>query len=908
MRRGGGATARPTSGASGSRPPSSSSRRSQISQDSPLEGNQRRSFVWRNSQGSQGSPANSEGPTSPSSLRRPPSGDLAARSSSGLLRRSASDLSAGYPGGRLSVFSNEYVEEDADDIQDEFDRQDEEEEINRRRSISVDRGEFGNPRSSRRSMQKRVTNVLSQFNATRRSQMSLASASAANAKWLQKQVASVFGDSDMYDLDDDDCEDMSDDPDEDPKFKTAEYTGRYRTQMTKFEMVFGINRPLSTSKRRALELKAKEQLKVAIDADDVEPTRIKIARRLGLLPFIIRKEVKKIRVEDEPPNFPQASSLVKSLKFELIIGGILILSCVSVGMNTYYEDYNRPLELTVIEHVFVFIFLIELMLRIMTYSWPWLFEFYNVCDVAIILLTGVLALWFLDPLGIPSGPLKRFAALRVLRLVRLCRAVRVIPTFTDLWTLVQGVIGSAGLLFWAFVLIFAIHFMFAVAMVDVVAKSDTFINDADVQEWFGSLMPAMFTLFQTMTVDSWAGKARPIMLAMPFTAVIFLLFIGIAGILLFNLMTAIIVKQSIDAKEKDIEAVSIYKHIEFTKAHKELNTIFRDMDEDGSGNLTREEFLDVLDDVSFVRKMKMLDIDLQELPEVFEILDDGDGLVSANEFCSGLMRMQGPPQNKEMLRATKLMAKREKACHHLRERFQTSSESSLNAASEDLNKVHMNICEMQLLTAEMLSCLDKTGLRGVIQKSTVEMPSFVARPTMESIQKEERAQEQRMANEPGMHKPKPLEANEVQLPPQSWIKRYHDEKQGLSAETLKPASAPKPPPMLLAGGDAGSPDAPQAPESQPSPLAMPDELADVKGELYGIAATLRDRFEALSLQPERWTKNALKVTANIPKDDLMRSSTNVECIHNRIVNGPSELEESTPPHQAPALLPGSVPQ
>lgn len=45
--------------------------------------------------------------------------------------------------------------------------------------------------------------------------------------------------------------------------------------------------------------------------------------------------------------------------------------------------------------------------------------------------------------------------------------------------------------------------------------------------------------------------ARPIIYEMPEAAVIFLLFMGIASIVLFNLMTAIVVKNAFDASEAD---------------------------------------------------------------------------------------------------------------------------------------------------------------------------------------------------------------------------------------------------------------------------------------------------------------------------------------------------------------------
>lgn len=106
-----------------------------------------------------------------------------------------------------------------------------------------------------------------------------------------------------------------------------------------------------------------------------------------------------------------------------------------------------------------------------------------------------------------------------------------------------------------------VHFMSAVVVMDFITKSELFREDFDnVQKRFGSLGWSMFTLFQCMTFDSWASIARPIIYKMPEAVVFFLLFLGISGIVLFNLMTAIVVKQAFDAAEADEARLSWKSH------------------------------------------------------------------------------------------------------------------------------------------------------------------------------------------------------------------------------------------------------------------------------------------------------------------------------------------------------------
>merc|ERR1719235_2415810 len=160
-----------------------------------------------------------------------------------------------------------------------------------------------------------------------------------------------------------------------------------------------------------------------------------------------------------------------------------------------------------------------------------------------------------------------------------------------------------------------------------------------------------------MTLDSYSGILRYIMAELPEMLLLFAAFIGVASIVLMNLMTAIVVENAFAAAAKDEEAVAQMKKLKQKKTVNDLKMLFKDLDEDGSGALSKEEFTDVLDDPAFVQKMKALDIELDELPTIFEIFDDGDGQISTDEFCGGLKKMQNKAMNRDMLIAMKKFRK-----------------------------------------------------------------------------------------------------------------------------------------------------------------------------------------------------------------------------------------------------------
>lgn len=122
---------------------------------------------------------------------------------------------------------------------------------------------------------------------------------------------------------------------------------------------------------------------------------------------------------------------------------------------------------------------------------------------------------------------------------------------------------------------------------------------------------------------------------------VILLFIGVSSFVLFNLVTAIVVEQAFSAVSADKELLASMRRSSQQEAVEALKMLFEELDEDGSGELSSQEFTDVLDDPKFIRRLAMLDLDVSELPELFTLFDTGDGMVSTEEFCEGMLLARG---------------------------------------------------------------------------------------------------------------------------------------------------------------------------------------------------------------------------------------------------------------------------
>ncbi|KAF4753398.1 hypothetical protein FOZ63_005155, partial [Perkinsus olseni] len=65
--------------------------------------------------------------------------------------------------------------------------------------------------------------------------------------------------------------------------------------------------------------------------------------------------------------------------------------------------------------------------------------------------------------------------------------------------------------------------------------------------------------------------------------------------------------------------------------------------------LSREEFEEALGSRRVLRKLALLDVDAHELDEIWHMLDNGDGSLTLEEFTTGVRKMRGEAQSKDVL-------------------------------------------------------------------------------------------------------------------------------------------------------------------------------------------------------------------------------------------------------------------
>ncbi|MEM1400626.1 MAG: ion transporter, partial [Pseudomonadota bacterium] len=184
-------------------------------------------------------------------------------------------------------------------------------------------------------------------------------------------------------------------------------------------------------------------------------------------------------------NRQKVARLVESQTFITVITILIVINAITLGMETdrgIMANYGSLLY--GIDKAILVVFTIELALKFYAYRMGFFRSGWNLFDLAIVTIAWLPA----------SGPLAILRALRILRVLRLLSVVpqmrRVITAIGHSIPGISSVMGVLGLVF----------YVAAVLATKLFGQSD----DANLQEWFGTIGASAYSLFQIMTLESWS--------------------------------------------------------------------------------------------------------------------------------------------------------------------------------------------------------------------------------------------------------------------------------------------------------------------------------------------------------------------------------------------------------------------
>lgn len=214
---------------------------------------------------------------------------------------------------------------------------------------------------------------------------------------------------------------------------------------------------------------------------------------------------------------------------------VIIFNAIILGLETsetVMSNFGGLIQS--LDKVCLFIFVVELALKLIAYRFRFFTNWWNIFDTLVVAVSLV-----------PTG-----GSFTVLRALRIFRVLRVISTAPRLRRVVEGFITALPGMASVFLLMAIIFYIGSVI--------STKLFGASFPDWFGTLGLSAYSLFQIMTLESWSmGIVRPVMEVYPYAWVFFVPFIVVTTFAVVNLLVGLIVNSMQDAHHEGEHAEAL---------------------------------------------------------------------------------------------------------------------------------------------------------------------------------------------------------------------------------------------------------------------------------------------------------------------------------------------------------------
>lgn len=375
---------------------------------------------------------------------------------------------------------------------------------------------------------------------------------------------------------------------------------------------------------------------------------------------------------------------------DTILGPLEVLSAISIVTNVVLvyiklevDGYDSSVELGLdksgrfspmhsvldaMSSAFTAVFLAELSIKMFIFRLDLFYTArrlhgFHIFD-AVIVVASVCDAWLLDEMG---GNLSIIRVLRFIRVFRALRMVRTFEIFSKLRVLVSTVTASFFALFWSMVLLGIVMLIAALFLCQTL---NTYLLDETVDQetrywmfrYYGTPSKALWSVFEFTFSGGWPNYARPLVEKIGVAyAIFFLIYISAVVFAMFRIVTALFLRDTLCIANADTEVIIREKMKEKQAYAQKLRDFFDAADASGDGMLSLTEFEAVVSDERILSYLSSLEIDGKEARHLFSMLDDGDHVISVDEFVTGAVRLKGHARSQDVIAimhdCTKMMNK-----------------------------------------------------------------------------------------------------------------------------------------------------------------------------------------------------------------------------------------------------------
>mmetsp|Transcript_88436 Transcript_88436/g.156840 ORF Transcript_88436/g.156840 Transcript_88436/m.156840 type:complete len:614 (+) Transcript_88436:31-1872(+) len=312
--------------------------------------------------------------------------------------------------------------------------------------------------------------------------------------------------------------------------------------------------------------------------------------------------------------------IAKHKYFEICTICFIILNALAITWDADYSARNEtPANLydgewyfIFLENLFAVYFTGEILIRFVAYrvKFKCLYDAWFVFDSALVTLM-VMETWVMPFVG--TSGMGQLSVLRLLRLLRITRMAKLMRTFPELLMIVKGISAATRAVAWTAFLLVMITFTFSIIFTsqfhqgkwteeEIAALRDD--DPRKIYDFFGDMGKSMLNLLIMGTILDDVTAASDIIRANESYGMVgvFIVYIMLNSFMMLNMLVGILVEVVGNTAQAEIE------RLEQQKAQESIITIFHQLDSDGSGQITKDEFKGMKDDESVMEALQELGI------------------------------------------------------------------------------------------------------------------------------------------------------------------------------------------------------------------------------------------------------------------------------------------------------------
>mmetsp|Transcript_84826 Transcript_84826/g.193456 ORF Transcript_84826/g.193456 Transcript_84826/m.193456 type:complete len:1093 (+) Transcript_84826:112-3390(+) len=414
------------------------------------------------------------------------------------------------------------------------------------------------------------------------------------------------------------------------------------------------------------EVLASIQQQHADDEEDAVPVkRPDLRKRMD--PFHKHKGAEEQQSVKKPEKYINLVYMVNTTSYEAAVCTLIFFNSLTIGvranLNTEGGDTGAIAVFNLLDTLCIIAFLGEVVVQSFANGfWDhFVRNPVNLCDFILIVVCGAFASWVLEPLDVPIGSaLRSLQVLRALRFVKPVSRLRYKPQFRPMWITLGGVSEVARIMGYNIFIMSVVVVSHATVASSTVGKAarDEFSEDMMfVYDKFGGVGASTYTMLQIMFLDGGFHIMRVTVRAFPVSLPFFLVYLYVGVMTTMNVVIATVLETIFELGR--VDQLQREKNEEAAVKEKlgQLAETFAALDKDKEGSLSKREFSKIFENQQAATQLQRLSIDPSDLDSIYDILDqDGSGSIGLEEFLEGISRMAGPAKSKDLMIFEKMLA------------------------------------------------------------------------------------------------------------------------------------------------------------------------------------------------------------------------------------------------------------